>query len=128
MKKTVLFALIVTLTVLAVSAQSPAVKYNPVGKWQFEAPYAPPEYSIGTIEVGLNAEKYTATMVFSGIDFKLPGEQVEFENNTLKFLIFVEGMDVNIALNLESESKMSGKAIHSEGEIPITLTRVPEKK
>ena len=47
---------------------------------------------------------------------------------TLKFLIYVEGMDVSIILNQESESKMTGKAVHSEGEIPITLTKVPEKE
>jgi hypothetical protein len=128
MKKSVLLTAIAILTVLTVSAQSPAVQYNPVGKWQFEAPYAPPEYSVGTIEVALNEAKYTAAMVFSGIDFKLPAEQVVFENNTLKFLIFVEGMDVSIILNFESESKMNGKAVHPEGEIPISMTRIPEKK
>lgn len=128
MKKITLFIVSLFLAVSAVSAQTPDVKFNPVGKWQFEAPYAPPEYSVGNVEIALNEAKYAATMIFTGIDFKLPGDKVVFENNTLKFLIYVEGMDVSIILNQESESKMTGKAVHSEGEIPITLTKVPEKE
>ena len=36
----------------------------------------------------------------------------------------MEGQDIKVMLKIENETKMSGKAVYSEGEVPLTLTKV----
>jgi hypothetical protein len=62
-------------------------------------------------------------MSFTGSDYKLPGEQVKAANDSVFFNIYLEGQDIKVMLKLESESKMTGKAVYSEGEVPLTLTK-----
>jgi hypothetical protein len=40
------------------------------------------------------------------------------------FSIYVQGEIVNVNLKLEDALKMSGKAVYSEGSVPLTLTKV----
>lgn len=111
-----------------VTAQTNTGKIDPIGNWKFDAPYAPEGYTTGTIVLGMTENVYTANMSFTGSDYKIPGEKVKVENNTLSFLVYVEYEAINITLKIESETKMSGKAVYSEGEIPLALTKVEEKK
>ena len=113
---------------ITVTAQTNTKNIDPVGNWKFDAPYAPEGYTTGTMVVGMAEKVYTATMSFTGSDYKIPGEKVKVENNTLSFQIYVEYEAINITLKIESEKKMSGKAVYSEGEIPLTLTKIEEKK
>lgn len=119
-----LFALLIIafVCVITVSAQSTGKK-DPVGTWKFDAPYAPEGYTTGTIVVALTEKKHTATMSFTGSDYKLPGEQVKAVNDSVLFNIYLEGQDIKVMLKLESASKMTGKAVYSEGEVPLTLTK-----
>ena len=39
------------------------------------------------------------------------------------FSIYLEGQDIKVMLKMENESNMSGKAVYSEGEVPLTLYR-----
>lgn len=114
------------LSVIAVSGQS-TKKMNPIGSWKFEAPYAPEGYSAGTIVVGLAEQKHTASMSFAGSEYKLAGEKVQSVNDSILFSIYLEGQDIKVMLKLESETKMTGKAVYSEGEVPLTLTKVVEE-
>ncbi|MCX6320745.1 MAG: hypothetical protein NTX93_02945 [Bacteroidia bacterium] len=111
------------LSVVAVSGQDSAKKTNPVGTWKFEAPYAPEGYTSGTIAVGLDEQKYSTTMVFTGSENKLPGEKVKVANDSVSFSIYLEGQDIKVMLKIENETKMSGKAVYTEGEVPLTLTK-----
>jgi hypothetical protein len=111
------------LSVVVVSGQNSAKKTNPVGTWKFEAPYAPEGYTSGTIAVGLDEQKYSTTMVFTGSEYKLTGEKVTVANDSVSFSIYLEGQDIKVMLKIENETKMSGKAIYTEGEVPLTLTK-----
>lgn len=115
--------LVVFFTVTAVSGQN-GDKINPVGTWKFEAPYAPEGYTSGTIIVGFAEQKQTATMSFTGNDYKIPGENVKAANDSVLFSIYLEGQDIKVMLKIENESKMTGKAVYSEGEVPLTLTKL----
>jgi len=101
---------------------------DPIGTWKFEAPYAPEGYTSGTIVVGMAENKYNSTMVFTGSDYKLTGEKVKFEKDTVSFTIYIEGEDINVTLKMENGTKMAGKAVYSEGEVPLTMTKTVEKK
>jgi len=112
------------LSIIAVNGQTTAGKTDPVGSWKFDAPYAPEGYTSGTIVVGLAEQKHTATMMFTGSEYKLKGENVKIENDTLTFIIYLEGQSINVTLKMESNTKMAGKAVYSEGEVPLTLTKI----
>jgi hypothetical protein len=65
--------------------------------------------------------------MFSGSEYKLNGEKVKIENDTISFSVFIEDQDVAVKLKMENSSKMSGKAVYTEGEVPLALTREMKK-
>ena len=105
-------------------AQNNQVKNNPVGTWKFAAPYAPEGYTSGTIVVGFAEKKHTATMSFTGSENILSGEKVTAANDSVLFSVFLEGQDIKVMLKMENDSNMTGKAVYSEGEVPLTLTKM----
>jgi len=123
MKKVFLILFVFLLGLPLLTAQNNNTKKDPVGSWKFEAPYAPEGYSSGTLVVGKEAQKYTTTVSLTGNEYKLTGEKVKAVSDSLSFSIFLEGQDIRILLKVTDETKMSGKAVYSEGEIPVTLTK-----
>jgi hypothetical protein len=121
--KTLTFLAIFLFTVVSVNGQNNARKNSPLGTWKFDAPYAPEGYTSGIITVGFENQKNTASLSFEGNDFKIPGENIKSSSDSLIFSVYVENQDVKVLLKIENGAKMSGKAIYSEGEVPLTLTK-----
>jgi hypothetical protein len=126
MKKIFSVTLVLMICISAVSSQTTNNEKNPSGRWKFDAPYAPEGYTAGTIDIRLADQKYSATMTFTYLDYSLPGEKVTMRNDSIFFMIWVENTDVNIALKIEDNLKMSGKAVYFEGTVPLTLTKETE--
>jgi hypothetical protein len=128
MKKRIFTLIVISfLFVIGVYGQT-ANKNQSAGTWKFDAPYAPEAYSSGTIVIGSDVKKDTATMSFGTGEYKLGGENVKFVNDSVSFSIFLEGQDIKVMLKVNNDTLMSGKAIYSEGEVPLTLTRVDTTK
>ncbi len=128
MRKLTTLFLLLLLSVPVISAQDSTAPKNPLGKWKFEAPYAPEGYTSGTIEIAFAENKYSANISFTGSDFKIPGDKTKVEKENVTFVVLVEGNEVAISLIPENDLKMTGKAVYSEGEIPLTLTKdVPKE-
>lgn len=127
MKRSYLLSLIVFLVVCSASAQKVEVKNDPVGKWLFEAPYAPEGFTVGTIDVTLSEKEYKATMVFTANGYTLNGEKVGFRNDSLFFSLYMEGQDIAIKLKFVDEKSMSGVAMAPDGEVPLLLKRDMKK-
>jgi len=125
MKKILYTLIIISLFTVSAVAQKPN-KQNAksFGTWKFEAPYAPEGYQSGTITVSVEDKKPAATMSFTGNEYKIPGEKVKTDNDSVNFSIYLEGQDIRVLLKVENETKMSGKAVYSEGEVPLSLTKV----
>jgi hypothetical protein len=123
MKRSTILFLFLIIGITSVSAQNTKSKIDPQGTWKFEAPSAPEGYTSGTIVIGKAEQKPTATMAFTGSDYKLTGEKVLVDNDTLTFSVYLDGQDIKVSLKIENTTKMSGKAVHSEGEVPLTLTK-----
>ncbi len=119
--------LILLLSANFLNAQTGSEKKSPVGSWKYEASMAPEGYRSGIINVGYTDKKYSVTVAFSQ-DYKVTADQVRFENNALSGTVYVEGENVKISLKLESGNKMTGTADYSQGQIPLTLTRIPAEK
>jgi hypothetical protein len=118
--------LLICGTILAQDAN--ISKKDPVGKWKFEAPTAPEGYTTGTMVFGVTEGKYSAGTIFTNFDYKFPGEKVKYANDSVSFVINLEGEAVNVLLKMEDPIKMTGKAVYSEGTVPLTLTRQTENK
>jgi hypothetical protein len=117
---------ILFISVIAVSAQSSAKK-NPMGSWKFAAPYAPEGYNSGVIVFDKADQKPTATMSFGGSEYKMNGENLKMKNDSIYYSIFLEGQDIKVLLKIDSDTNMTGKAVYSEGEVPLTLSKIVEK-
>jgi hypothetical protein len=125
MKKNLFAFIVISIFIVTATAQSGNThKNNPLGTWKFDAPYAPEGYTTGTIVVGFAEQKTTTTMSFSGSEYKLPGENVKTPNDSIMFSIYLEGQDIKVVLKMETETKMTGKAVYSEGEVPLILNKV----
>lgn len=125
MKKNLIALILIFLFMASASAQSVTTpKSNLVGTWKFEAPYAPEGYTTGTIVVGFADQKTTTTMAFTGSEYKLPGENVKTPADSVLFSIYLEGQDIKVILKMETDTTMSGKAVYSEGEVPLKLSKV----
>jgi hypothetical protein len=128
MKNRILTAILVSfLFVIAANGQKTS-KINSAGTWKFEAPYAPEGYNQGTIVVGVADQKPTTTMSFTGSEFKLQGENVKAVKDSVMFSVYLEGQDIKVMLKVVSDTNMTGKAVYSEGEVPLALSRVSEEK
>lgn len=124
MKKATIL-LVFLFAIISVSTGQTTKKVDPVGAWKFDAPYAPEGFTTGTIVISLVEQKHTATMSFTGSEYKLNGDNVKVENDSVSFSIFLEGQDIKVSLKGDANEKLVGKAVYSEGEVPLTLTKTP---
>jgi hypothetical protein len=63
-------------------------------------------------------------MSFTGSDSILVGENVKTVNDSVLFTVYLEGQDIKVLLKVENDTNMSGKAVYSEGEVPLTLSKI----
>ena len=123
MKQIVTLAMLVLFSISLTNAQNTKTKKDPSGGWKFEAPYAPEGYTTGNITIGLAEKKYTVAISMPGSDYKINGENVKFENDSLKFSVYIEGENVGVKMKMEDASRMKGSALSSQGEIPLTAAK-----
>lgn len=130
MKKIIVFSLLILFCLpVIISAQDNKSTKDPVGKWLYEGPAAPEGYTSGKLEFSVADKKYNAIWTFTGSEEnKYPSDNIKFRNDSLVFNVNVNGEDVAVALKIEENSKMTGKAIYSGGEVPMTLTREMKKE
>jgi hypothetical protein len=66
-------------------------------------------------------------MAFGSGENKFMGDKVKIENDTISFNVYIEGQDVAVKLVFIEESKMIGKAVYTEGTVPLSLSREMKK-
>ena len=115
--------MLLVFSISLINAQTTKTKKDPAGDWKFEAPYAPEGYTTGKITIGFAEKKYTAVISMTGSDYKINGENVKFENDTVSFSVYIEGETVGVKMKMEDTIKMTGAATSSQGEIPLTATK-----
>jgi hypothetical protein len=73
-------------------------------------------------------DKYSTSISFPSSGYSLTGEKATVDKDNLTFTVYIEGQEVVVHLKLDSDQKMTGKAVYFEGEIPLTLTRQDASK
>ncbi len=88
-----------------------------VGTWNYEAPYAPYEYSKGKLVFTENGDKVEGKIKIGSYEIEMRNVKVEGEN--ISFGAYVEGEYVSIKIALDKK-KFKGTASYSEGTIDVT--------
>jgi hypothetical protein len=127
MKRTIFITIIVLMGINNITAQTSSFKKDPIGKWIFEAPYAPQGYTNGVVEISKKEKLFYATMAFGGAENKFTGDRFKFENDTISFHVYIENQDVSLTFTFLNESKMAGKAVYTEGVVPFSMSREIKK-
>ena len=91
-----------------------------VGTWNYEAPYAPYEYSAGKLIFEKNGDEWTGKIKIG--EYEIPMRNLKVEHNKITFGAYVEGEYVSIEGTIE-KNKITGKASYSEGEIDVTAEK-----
>jgi len=112
----------------ALSAQTVKLKNDPVGKWTFNAPYAPYGYNTGTSDIGFNDNAYSVSMTFTEMGYSFTGENVTARNDSLFFDMWIEGTPIKIILSVEQDTLITGVSNYFEGSVPFTMKRVALKE
>ena len=108
---------------IALSQQVTVQKKDPAGIWKFSIPEAPEGYRSGTLNVVFTDKKYSANMLFPEYNINLAGEKVSFASDSLLFTMYAEGQEVTILLKMTGPQKMEGKALYSEGELLLSMSK-----
>jgi len=112
----VILAVCILMPAAVVKAQTPA---NPVGKWNYLIPDAPPEYGSGKVEFKRVDGKLTMTMLSSG-NPEIPLEVTEKENNEYVCTFSSDQFDMTLHLKPDGEN-LSGVLEVAGYEASITM-------
>jgi len=126
MKKLVVITVLLSSFIFSIQAQNQKARYEPAGKWKFEAPYAPEGYTSGIMEFSKAEGKYQGTVSFTGSDYKIPLDKVIVRNDSILVNLYVEGADVPIKLKMIDQEKITGIALSPDGNIPLTATKTKQ--
>lgn len=88
-----------------------------VGTWNYEAPYAPYEYSKGKLVFTENGDKVEGKIKIG--EYAIDMRNVKVEGESVSFGAYVEGEYVSIKFKIE-KTKFTGTASYSEGSIEVT--------
>jgi hypothetical protein len=114
MKRLFLLTLVVTLCAF-VNAQS-IDKF--IGSWKFDAPTAF-GYETGSLQI----VKDKVIMTFNESDFKYPSESMQYESDTLKYSVEVDGEYVKCHLVVTDASNLDGYCAWSGGETKLIVKK-----
>ena len=103
---------------LVVGSAFAAVKAKDVvGTWNYEAPYAPYEYSTGKLIFSENDDKVEGKIKIG--EYEIDMRNVKVEGDNVSFGAYIEGEYVSIKFTME-KTKFTGTASYSEGTMEVT--------
>ncbi|MEI7831145.1 MAG: hypothetical protein WCI31_15305 [Prolixibacteraceae bacterium] len=116
--------LLLTLTVLfTVCIQLHAATFDQkklVGKWEYSAPTAPPNYTSGQINFSQEGDKLKGELVIEGqkVDFA----QITIKEDLISVVVYLESTPITVSFKIVNE-KLEGKADTPDGLVAITAVR-----
>ncbi len=116
-----LLTLILLMTVLA---QLQAVNFDQkklIGKWQYSAPTAPPNYTSGQINFIQTGDKLKGELVIEGQ--KVEFSQITIKEELISVLIYLESTPITVNFKMVN-GKLEGKADTPDGLVALTATRI----
>lgn len=118
--KKILFTLTLLLAVLVQLKAASFDQKKLVGKWQYSAPTAPPNYTSGQINFVQAGDKLKGELVIEGqkVDFS----QITIKEENITAIIYLESQPITIVFKLVNET-LEGKADTPDGPVTVTAVR-----
>ena len=88
-----------------------------VGTWNYEAPYAPYEYSTGKLIFAEAGDKVEGKIKIG--EYEIDMRNVEVDGDNVKFGAYIEGEYVALKITLK-KGTFTGTASYSEGSMEVT--------
>ena len=91
-----------------------------VGTWNYEAPYAPYEYSTGKLIFTESGDKIEGKIKIG--EYEIDMRNLKVEGDKVSFGAYVEGEYVKIDVTVKKKA-LSGTASYSEGSMEVTAEK-----
>ena len=100
---------------------APAMKYSPVGSWEYSVPGVQAGNEAGTMTVIEDGKGYKVTLQLNEY-FKVDAEKVVYKRKTLSFSVRVETEEILVSGTFDGD-KFTAKLSCSEGDFDLTALR-----
>jgi hypothetical protein len=91
-----------------------------IGKWEYSAPTAPPNYTTGQINFSIQGDKLKGELVIEGqkVDFA----QITIKEDLISVVVYLESTPITVSFKMVNE-KLEGKADTPDGLVALTAIR-----
>ena len=117
----VVVSLLLVVTMSSSTFEAPAMKYSPVGSWEYSVPGVQAGYEAGTMTISEDGKSYKVTMQLNEY-FKVDAEKVVYKKRALSFSVLVETEEVLVSGTFDDD-KFTAKLSYSEGDFDLTALR-----
>ena len=114
-------AMILLIMVSSFTLDAPAMRYTPVGSWEYSVPGVQAGYESGTMTIAEDVKEYKVTMQLNEY-FKVDAESVVYKKKDISFTIYVETEEILVSGSFEGD-EFKGSISYSEGDFTITAMR-----
>ena len=114
-------SLFLVVLISSFTFDAPAMKYSPVGSWEYSVPGIQAGYEAGTMTISEDGKTYKVTMQLNEY-FKVDAEKVVYKKKTLSFSVLVETEEVLVSGTFDGD-KFTAKLSYSEGDFDLTALR-----
>jgi hypothetical protein len=114
-------SLFLVVLISSFTFDAPAMKYSPVGSWEYSVPGIQEGYEAGTMTISEDGKSYKVTMQLNEY-FKVDAEKVVYKKKTLSFSVLVETEEVLVSGTFDGD-KFTAKLSCSEGDFDLTALR-----
>jgi len=114
-------SLFLVVLISSFTFDAPAMKYSPVGSWEYSVPGIQAGYEAGTMTISEDGKSYKVTMQLNEY-FKVDAEKVVYKKKTLSFSVLVETEEVLVSGTFDGD-KFTAKLSFSEEDFDLTALR-----
>ena len=114
-------SLFLVVLISSFTFDAPAMKYSPVGSWEYSVPGIQEGYEAGTMTISEDGKSYKVTMQMNAY-FKVDAEKVVYKKKTLSFSVLVETEEVLVSGTFHGD-KFTAKLSYPEGDFDLTALR-----
>ena len=117
----VVLSLFLVVLISSFAFEAPAMKYSPVGSWEYSVHGVQAGYEAGTMTLSEDGKSYKVTMQMNEY-FKVDAEKVVYKKKTLSFSVLIETEEVLVSGTFDGD-KFTAKLSYSEGDFDLTALR-----
>jgi hypothetical protein len=114
-------AMIFLILVSSFTFDAPAMRYTPVGSWEYSVPGVQDGYESGVMIIAEDGKEYKVTMQLNEY-FKVDAESVVYKKKDISFTIYVETEEILVSGSFDGD-KFKGSISYSEGNFAITAMK-----